>query len=501
MTHQNLLFRLKALGLISISALASAQYDDRVGINTDTPKATLDLRPNPDNALATATTNEGLLIPKLSKARVANITTPENATMIYVENLIYTGTDPRVSGIISPGFYYYDNSKSKWIKLNDLVGSPIEPTGLERLTENGNTGWRLIGRDPNFYGNIGFGAIDFSHSTFPSTVNGATGPYSVALGPNAIASSSQSFAVSTFSNGSISSGLGSIAFNGKAEGIGAIAIGGPFTLVAKNRSLAIGKSAEAKENYSEAIGHKSKAEGENSHALFGGIAKGKNSMAIGTDYNDVPSTAEGIYSYALFGGNTTSTAPGGIAIGYHSKAEGQSSYSLFGGRAKGQGSMVIGGGTAEGSYSKVLFDGTTPPDAVNAIVIGRGTAYGDATSSLFGGHAKGQGSVAIGRATSEGSSSYAVFNAYTASTATGSIAIGAVVTEPHIIAIGGAPIYAGIGPSYSKVAIGNLLYLEKDLKMKANALGDCNANTRGTIKFDGTNFHGCTPSGWKQLNN
>lgn len=341
MTHQNLLFRLKALGLISISALASAQYDDRVGINTDTPKATLDLRPNPDNALATATTNEGLLIPKLSKARVANITTPENATMVYVENLIYTGTDPRVSGIISPGFYYYDSSKSKWIKLNDLVSSSIAPTGLERLTENGNTGWRLIGRDPNNYGDIGEGAIDFSHSTSPSNENGATGEKSFAFGTDA-----------------------------KATGI---------------YSFAIGDNTEAKGEYSEAIGRNTYAVGPFSKALFGGTAIGHNSIAI---------------------------------------------------------------------------DGTA-----------------------------------------EGSSSYAVFNASTASTATGSIAIGALVTEPHIIAIGGADIYAGTGPSYSKVAIGNLLYLEKDLKMKANALGDCNANTRGTIKFDGTNFHGCTPSGWKQLNN
>ncbi len=342
MTHQNLLFRLKALGLISISALASAQYDGRVGINTDTPKATLDLRPNPDNALATATTNEGLLIPKLSKARVANITTPENATMVYVENLIYTGTDPRVSGIISPGFYYYGSSKSKWIKLNDLVSSSIAPTGLERLTENGNSGWRLIGRNPNNYGDIGEDAIDFSHSTSPSNENGATGEKSFAFGTDA-----------------------------KATG---------------KQSIAIGDNAQAQDKSSEAIG--------------------RNTYAVGP-------------------------------------------------------------------FSKALFGGT----------------------------AKGQGSVAIGRATSEGSNSYAVFNAYTASTATGSIAIGAFVTEPNIIAIGGAPIYAGIGPSYSKVAIGNLLYLEKDLKMKANALGDCNANTRGTIKFDGTNFHGCTPSGWKQLNN
>ncbi|MGP1500870.1 MAG: hypothetical protein ACTTJM_03685 [Bergeyella cardium] len=336
MTHQNLLFRLKALGLISISALASAQYDGRVGINTDTPKATLDLRPNPDNALATATTNEGLLIPKLSKARVANIATPEEATMVYVGNLIYTGTDPRVSGIISPGFYYYDAVNGKWKKLN-----MNPPTGLEKITENGNTGWRLIGRDPNNYGDIGEGAIDFSHSTSPSNENGATGEKSFAFGTDA-----------------------------KATGI---------------YSFAIGDNTEAKGEYSEAIGRNTYAVGPFSKALFGGTAIGHNSIAI---------------------------------------------------------------------------DGTA-----------------------------------------EGSNSYAVFNAYTASTATGSIAIGAVVTEPHIIAIGGADIYAGIGPSYSKVAIGNLLYLEKDLKMKANALGDCDANTIGTIKFDGTNFHGCTPSGWKQLNN
>lgn len=253
------------------------------------------------------------------------------------------------------------------IKLNDLVSSSIAPTGLERLTENGKTGWRLIGRNPNNYGDIGGGSIDFSHSTSPSNENGATGEKSFAFGTDA-----------------------------KATG---------------KQSIAIGDNAQAQDKSSEAIGRNTYAVGPFSKALFGGTAIGHNSITI------------------------------------------------F--------------GTAEGGFSQALFGGT----------------------------AKGQGSVAIGRATSEGSSSYAVFNAYTASTATGSIAIGAVVTEPHIIAIGGADIYAGIGPSYSKVAIGNLLYLEKDLKMKANALGDCNANTRGTIKFDGTNFHGCTPSGWKQLNN
>ena len=83
-----------------LSTLAVNAQIGKVGVNTDNPKATLDIQPSPANSLPTATTNEGVLIPKLSKTRVANIATPEDATMIYVSDVTYTGTNPAVADIM-----------------------------------------------------------------------------------------------------------------------------------------------------------------------------------------------------------------------------------------------------------------------------------------------------------------------------------------------------------------------------------------------------------------
>lgn len=93
--------------MLLLGLTAKAQVG-RVGINTASPEATLSIEVDPANALSTATSNEGVLIPKLSKARIANITTPVDATMIYVSDLTYTGTNPAVADITSKGFYYYD---------------------------------------------------------------------------------------------------------------------------------------------------------------------------------------------------------------------------------------------------------------------------------------------------------------------------------------------------------------------------------------------------------
>lgn len=60
----------------------------------------------------------------------------------------------------------------------------VEASGLEALNEGNGTGWRLIGRDPNNYGNIGLGAIDFSTSTSASSTRGSTGQYTLTFGQN-----------------------------------------------------------------------------------------------------------------------------------------------------------------------------------------------------------------------------------------------------------------------------------------------------------------------------
>ncbi|MFB9121048.1 hypothetical protein ACFFUE_07590 [Bergeyella porcorum] len=106
------------------SVLAHAQ-EGTVGINTMNPKATLEVQPSTVNL--TGTTNEGLLIPRLSKERVAKMANPETSTLVYVnEATTYTtGTDTaadtRVENIDAVGFYHYNGTQ--WVKHLDTNDS------------------------------------------------------------------------------------------------------------------------------------------------------------------------------------------------------------------------------------------------------------------------------------------------------------------------------------------------------------------------------------------
>lgn len=64
--------------------------------------------------------------------------------------------------------------------------SIVSVTGLEAIDEGNGVGWRLIGRDPDNYGNIGLNAVDFSNSDSVSTERGSTGTGSVTFGTNNI---------------------------------------------------------------------------------------------------------------------------------------------------------------------------------------------------------------------------------------------------------------------------------------------------------------------------
>ena len=75
------------------------------------------------------------------------------------------------------------------LALKYLYDNTDKSSGLERLSDDGsNYGWRLIGKDPDNYGDIGKNATDISDSSSSSSVNGATGDYSFASGRNTIAS-------------------------------------------------------------------------------------------------------------------------------------------------------------------------------------------------------------------------------------------------------------------------------------------------------------------------
>ncbi len=73
-------------------------------------------------------------------------------------------------------FFKKDNGTESIIDILEDAGQ------LQKITEGGNTGWRLLDRNPDNYGDIGQDAIDFSNSLASSTTAGATGTSSFAEG-------------------------------------------------------------------------------------------------------------------------------------------------------------------------------------------------------------------------------------------------------------------------------------------------------------------------------
>ena len=157
---------------------------------------------------------------------------------------------------------YTKKSDGSWVLVNQgsggSGGSGDVSTGLEAIDEGNGIGWRLVGQDPANYGEIGERSVDFSYSSKPSDLNGATGENSFAIGNGAKASGSSSFTM----------------------GFGAAASG----------------------DYSTAMGYGTTASGDNSTAMgYGTTASGDYSTAMGKG-----NTASGAYSSANGENNVSS---------------------------------------------------------------------------------------------------------------------------------------------------------------------------------------------------
>lgn len=123
---------LLVLGLVSVG-LAHAQQGN-VGINTDSPRATFEIKMSKSNE--STNTNQGLLIPNLKRSRVSSIAKPVDGTIIYVDTLDGTASG-KVANITEKGFYYYNGAN--WVKLSGTTtatpGTPIAgPKGADGKT-------------------------------------------------------------------------------------------------------------------------------------------------------------------------------------------------------------------------------------------------------------------------------------------------------------------------------------------------------------------------------
>ncbi len=123
--------------LVLVAGVLSAQQG-KIGINTDAPKATMEIKVSP--ATLVGNTVEGVIIPQLSKNRVAVMTGVEESTLVYINDVTGAGGASTVN-VIDKGFYYY--AGGLWNKLSHSPGINIYNAdgtllGVREVNLNGN---------------------------------------------------------------------------------------------------------------------------------------------------------------------------------------------------------------------------------------------------------------------------------------------------------------------------------------------------------------------------
>ncbi|PWI29851.1 hypothetical protein DI383_08840 [Flavobacteriaceae bacterium LYZ1037] len=190
-----------------------------------------------------------------------------------------------------------------------LENTAVVATGLEAIDEGNGIGYRLIGRDPDNYDNIGFGAVDLSRSVF-NNVAGASGigAFAVGYAVNATGDFALGMGISVRASGNRSTAIGNAT---TATGFGSTAMG-TSTEASGDHSTAMGNITRALGDYSTAMGNLTTALGNYSTTMgYGSEALGYNSIATG-DYT----TALGSVSTAM-GSGTIAEAYLSTAIGSH----------------------------------------------------------------------------------------------------------------------------------------------------------------------------------------
>ncbi|MCX7550476.1 tail fiber domain-containing protein [Xanthomarina sp. F2636L] len=179
--------------------------------------------------------------------------------------------------ITAPSFDIAEITDDKALITKEYADTNLTASGLEVLTEGANSGYRLIGKNPSFYGNIGNQAVDLSFNNTSSSILGATGSYSLAIGYKNTAS------------GLVSTALGS------------------GTLASSNYATAMGINTVASGLYSTALGFDTNATGDASTSIgYNTVASGEASTAMGYNTKATAYASTVIGSYNTGSGNATS---------------------------------------------------------------------------------------------------------------------------------------------------------------------------------------------------
>ena len=145
---------------------------------------------------------------KLSLVKFENLSSTginsiPNGTMVYIEDSDGSGNPLMLSVLDTSGL---TQTTTIYEFLNDATRYKVVTGGsgeLVKVSENGKTGWRLFGRNPDNYTEIGEQALDFSFSDTPQNVSerGAKGNFSTAFGYNTFSNAHFSVAIGKFNIG------------------------------------------------------------------------------------------------------------------------------------------------------------------------------------------------------------------------------------------------------------------------------------------------------------
>lgn len=121
----------KHIILLGALALSSLAYD-QVRINTEIPKATLDIAARPNDNTKT----DRIIVPRLTReqlrAKDSNYDTDQHGAVVFVtEGLEENRTTLKTLFVLEPGFYYYDALIQRWVNLPSKFVLPTEPWHIQ----------------------------------------------------------------------------------------------------------------------------------------------------------------------------------------------------------------------------------------------------------------------------------------------------------------------------------------------------------------------------------
>ena len=376
------------LGFVGLTNIYAQK--GRVGVNTDAPKATLDINGSSVDNI------KGILIPRVTAAEMKTMSGDANFGGHQHSNLVYlTDTMPTADQadkheyVTDEGFYYWNNTALKWIPLNDLryVGR-----GNHITMDAGQNGTSLLAGSNN----IGIGKGSLNANTGSNNIAvGASALLKNTLGSAAIAIGTNALIRNTTGNNNIAIGTNTLTQN-----------------IAGNNNIAIGVTAlkENKAGNNVAIGGEAltnNTTGKNNIALGPNTLRqntsADNNLAIGLNALEANTVGQanmalgnsalsrntnGEYNIA-FGYNTMPLNEGGsnnIAIGHNSANQiVDGSYNTVIGTGgsyinNGNGNISIGNsgdGTDTASLDNIIAIGHgITPTTDNTIVLGNSTATG-----------------------------------------------------------------------------------------------------------------------------